>query len=129
MLVGPLGLPGIALAIAIAAWLEAGTLLILLVTRVHRLGLRTVGSVAARTLLATLPAVVIGVLIEGIVGDALLGEVATGVAAIPGLAATIVAVTAAFGVVFGSAALALRITELRSIVEVMVDALRRPRRT
>ena len=84
---------------------------------------------AARTLLATVPAVLIGLFIERVVGDALLGEVATGIAAIPGLAATIVAVSAAFGVVFGSAALALRITELRSIVEVMVDALRRPRRT
>ena len=129
ILIGPLGLPGMALAIAIAAWLEAGLLLTLLVTRVHGLGLPVVGSVAVRTLLATVPAAIVGLLIERILHDALLGEVSSGVRAIPGLAITILAVAATFSVVFVSAALALRITELRSIVEVMVDALRRPRRT
>ena len=129
LLVGPLGLPGMALAIAIAAWLEAALLLILLVKGVHGLGLPVVASVAARTLLATVPAAIVGVVTETIVGGALLGDVSTGVRAIPGLAVTILAVAATFGVVFLVAALALRITELRSIVEVMVDALRRPRRT
>ena len=33
-----------------------------------------------------------------------------------------------FGAVFVAASLALRITELRSTLELMVDALRRPRR-
>jgi putative peptidoglycan lipid II flippase len=129
LLVGPYGLPGMAFGIAMAAWLEAAILLVLLVRRVPGLQLPTVGSVAVRTLLATVPAAIVGLLVDTIVGDALLGEVSTGFAAIPGLIATIVAVATTFGVVFATTALALRITELRSIVEVMVDALRRPRRT
>ncbi len=128
LLLAPLGLPGIALAIAIAAWLEAGILLVLLARRIHDLGLADVGSVAARTLLATVPAAVVALLLETWLADALLADAATGLRAIPGLLVTIVVVGAAFGVVFLTAALALRITELRSTLELMVDALRRPRR-
>ncbi len=53
ILVGPLGLPGVALAIAIAAWLEAGTLTVLLRRRLGPLGLMSMGGVAVRTALAT----------------------------------------------------------------------------
>jgi hypothetical protein len=52
-----------------------------------------------------------------------------GRAGIPGLVAVIAVVSAAFGVSFAGAALALRIDDLRSIVGLMVDALRRPRRS
>jgi hypothetical protein len=52
-----------------------------------------------------------------------------GRAGIAGLATVIAIVTAAFGVSFAGAALALRIDDLRSIVGLMVDALRRPRRS
>ena len=45
VLVGPLGLPGIALAIAIAAWIEAIVLLAILHRRLHHFELRGLGRV------------------------------------------------------------------------------------
>ena len=54
---------------------------------------------------------------------------AGGSADLLGLIGVIVIVTAAYTGVFVVAALALRIEELRSIVGIMVDALRRPRRS
>jgi putative peptidoglycan lipid II flippase len=129
-LVGPLGLPGVALAIAIAAWLEATTLLALLRWRVGRLGFEQVAWVAVRTVLATAAAAVVASVVHAATGAALAPDPAAGgLAGIPGLVAVMVAVTAAFGAVFVVAALALRIDELRSIVGIMVDALRRPRRS
>ena len=65
-----------------------------------------------------------------VVGGAILPDpVVGGLTTIPALVATLVAVTAAFAAVFVGAALALRLTELRSIVEIMIDAIRRPRRS
>jgi putative peptidoglycan lipid II flippase len=130
VLVGPVGLPGIALAIAIAAWLEAGTLLVLLLRRVRDLDLRDVGSVALRTVVATALASVVGVALQVLLEDALLTDPVTGgLAEIPGLLVTMAVVTLAFGAVFVVLALALRITELRSIVGLVFDALRHPRRS
>ena len=130
ILVGPYGLPGIALAIAIAAWLEAGALIVLLRRREGRLGLGAVAWVGARTALAAAVAGAIGAFVHGSVGPALAPDPATlGRAGIPGLSAVIVLVSAAFGATFVVAALALRITELRSIVAIMVDASHRPRRS
>jgi putative peptidoglycan lipid II flippase len=127
-MVRPLGVPGIALAIAIAAWLEAGTLTILLVRRVAGLHLGAVGSVALRSAIASGLAGAAAIVIRTVVGDALLPDpVVGGLATIPALVATLVAVTAVFAAVFAGAALALRLTELRSIVEIMIDAIRRPR--
>jgi putative peptidoglycan lipid II flippase len=129
-LVGPLGLPGMALAIAIAAWLEAGALVVALRRRLGRLGLATVASVALRSLLAALVAGAVGYVVYGLIGPILVPDPATaGRAGIPGLVAVIAVVSAAFGVSFAGAALALRIDDLRSIVGLMVDALRRPRRS
>ena len=129
-LVGPLGLPGVALAIAIAAWIEAGTLLLLLRRRLGRLGFAQVAWLAARTSLATVVAGLAARIVHGALGERLAPDPAAGgLAAIPGLVAVIVAVSAVFGAVFIVAALALRIEELRSIVGIMVDALRRPRRS
>jgi putative peptidoglycan lipid II flippase len=130
VLVGPVGLPGIALAIAIAAWLEAGTLLVLLLRRVRDLDLRDVGSVALRTVVATALASVVGVALQVLLEDAQLTDPVTGgLAEIPGLLVTMAVVTLAFGAVFVVLALALRITELRSIVGLVFDALRHPRRS
>ncbi len=130
ILVGPYGLPGIALAIAIAAWLEAGALIVLLRRREGRLGLGAVAWVGARTALAAAVAGAIGAFVHGSVGPALAPDPATlGRAGIPGLSAVIVLVSAAFGATFVVAALALRITELRSIVAIMVDASHRPGRS
>jgi putative peptidoglycan lipid II flippase len=131
ILVGPLGLPGVALAIAIAAWLEAATLLALLRRRIGRLGIAQVAWVAVRTVLATAIAAAAASVVHRAVGAALAPDPAAsaGLAAIPGMAAVMIVVTAVYGAVFVVAALALRIEELRSIVGIMVDAIRRPRRS
>ena len=126
--VGPFGLPGMALAIAIAAWLEAGALTLLLRRREGPLGLGAVGSVAVRTLVATALASLAGVVTRLLLEPAVVSDPLT--ASGPGIVGLIVVmaiVTAVFGALFVASALALRIAELRSIVAIMVDALRRPR--
>jgi putative peptidoglycan lipid II flippase len=130
VLVGSYGLPGIALAIAIAAWLEAAALIALLRRREGPLGLAAIAWVGARTALASAIAAAVGIAVHGVVGPALAPDPATLTrSGIPGLIAVIVLVSAAFGATFVVAALALRITELRSIVAIMVDASPRPRRS
>jgi putative peptidoglycan lipid II flippase len=129
-LVDPLGLPGIALAIALAAWLEATVLLVLLRRRVGRLGFAAVAWLGLRVLLATAIAGLIGLVAHDKVAPVLSPDPAAGgFANVPGLIAVIAIVSAVYGAVFVVAALALRIEELRSIVGIMVDALRRPRRS
>ena len=129
-LVGPLGLPGIALAIAIAAWLEATVVLVLLRRRVGRLGFAAIAWLGIRVVLATGLAGLAGVVTHALVGPLLAPDPgAGGFGQVPGLIAVLVIVSAVYGAVFAAAALALRIDELRSIVGIMVDALRRPRRS
>ena len=129
VLVEPLGLPGLALAIALAAWLEAAVLTVLLRRRVGRFGLSTLSWLGLRTVLATAAAGLAGVVVHDTVGPRLAPDPAAGgTGDLPGLIAVIVIVSAVYTAVFVGAALALRIEELRSIVEIMVDALRRPRR-
>jgi hypothetical protein len=87
-----------------------------------------VTSVATRTLVATALAALVGVVTHLVVGPTLAPDPATlGRDGIFGMVGVIVLVSVAFGVVFVSSALALRVAELRSIVGIMVDALRRPR--
>ncbi len=129
-LVGPLGLPGVALAIAIAAWLEATVLLVLLRRRVGRLGFAAVAWLGLRVVLATALAGLVGGLAHDRIGPALAPDPgAGGLANVPGLIGVLVAVAAVYSAVFVLAAVALRIEELRSIFGIMVDALRRPRRS
>jgi putative peptidoglycan lipid II flippase len=120
LLVGPLGLGGIALAIAIAAWVEALVLLGLLVQRLPTLGLLDLGRVALEAALGTLIAGAVGVgvlyAIDGLVGPDP-GKIA--------LVAQGILVTAAFGLTYLALSLALRIPELPSIVGVMTDLIRR----
>jgi putative peptidoglycan lipid II flippase len=128
VLVGPYGLPGLALAIAIAAWLEAAALVIALRRRIGPLGLGAAASVAVRTAIAAAVAGSVGWLTHEAVGGSLVPDpAAVGRTAIVPLLVVIVTVSAAFGATFVLAALVLRIAELRSIVGIMVDALRRPR--
>jgi putative peptidoglycan lipid II flippase len=129
-LVGPVGLPGVGLAIAIAAWIEAGTLSVLLWRRVRGLDTAGLVSVALRTALAAGAAAAVGLALQVSVGAALVPDpIVGGVEETPGLVATIVVLTVGVGLTFVAVALALRITELRSIVGLMIDALRRPRRS
>jgi putative peptidoglycan lipid II flippase len=130
LLVGPLGLPGVAIAIAIAAWLEATALAVLLRRREGRLGLASIADVGVRVVAASAIAGAIAIFVHLLIGPALAPDPATlGRPGIPGLAAVIVVVTAAFASAFWVLAFALRIDDARSIVAIMVDAMRRPRRT
>jgi putative peptidoglycan lipid II flippase len=124
ILVGPLGLPGIALAIAIAAWLEALALLGILARRSAEFGLTGLGRVGLEASVASVLAGIAGVVVlAGL--DGLLGpDAGRLIQVIP-----ITLVGLAFAGVFAIVSLALRIPELPSIVEVMADLFRRPSRS
>lgn len=122
-LVGRLGLPGIGLAIAIGAWLEMSILLVLIRRRLPELALRPVFLVAFRSLFATILASAVAFALRG--GLELVGGVD------PGKIGLLVRLIVVGGVGFGVYAVlaaTLRIPELASIVGVMADLLRRPRR-
>jgi putative peptidoglycan lipid II flippase len=123
VLVGRLGLPGIGLAIAIGAWLEMTILLVLLARRVPELSIRPIFLVAIRAMLATI--------VASAVAFALRGGMAIVVGPEPGKLEILVrlGVVGAVGLgVYAVLAALLRIPELPSIVGVMADLLRRPRR-
>jgi putative peptidoglycan lipid II flippase len=123
-LVGPLGLSGMALAIAIAAWVEAVLLAVVLRRRVPHLGLRDLGGVALEAIAGTLIAGAIAVGVAALI-ERLLGSTPTTLAVIgEGLV-----VTLTFGLVYAAVSLVLRIPELTTIVELMVDVVRRPFRS
>jgi putative peptidoglycan lipid II flippase len=124
VLVGPLGLPGIALAIAIAAWIEAVVLLAILYRRLAFFRLGGLGRVGIEAIVGSIVAGAAGVAVLGLAGN-VLGED-------PGRLILIVEVTVvslAFGAVYALLSVALRIPELPSIVGVMADLLRRPARS
>jgi putative peptidoglycan lipid II flippase len=120
VLVGPLGLGGVALAIAVAAWVEAAVLLLLLTRRLPAMGLGDLVRVGLEAALATVVAGALGLLtvytIDGFIGPdpgwlALVGQ------------SLVTAV--AFGLAYLALSLVLRIPELPSIISVMTDLLRR----
>jgi putative peptidoglycan lipid II flippase len=123
VLSGPLGLAGIGLAIATGAWVEATILLVILRNRAPELRLRPVALVAIKAVAATLAACVIAIALNG--GLGLIGPADPGVVALAGRIALVGGVGLG---VYALLALALRIPELPSIVAVMADLLRRPRR-
>jgi putative peptidoglycan lipid II flippase len=118
--IDPLGLPGLALAIAIAAWIEALVLLWLLKRRVPTLELGGLARIAIEAALGTALATIVALLVMGGIEN-LIGRS-------PGrilLSAEGVGVAAAFGLSYLAISLALRIPELPTIVAVMVDLVRR----
>ncbi len=120
--VGPLGLNGLALAIAVSAWLETVALVVFLRGRVpgYGAGLRNVLNVLLRTLVVAAAGGAVAWGVEQALLDAW-GED-------PGFVLLLVRVsiaTAAGGLVFIAGSLALRISELRLIVDLVVDLLRR----
>ncbi len=124
ILVGPYGLPGIAVAIAIAAWLEAAVLLAILRHRLPHFELRGLGRVAVEA--------VVGGVVAGAAGVAVMGGVVGILGGAPGRLLSIVEVaivSLTFAVVYAAVSLALRIPELPSIVGVMADVFRRPARS
>jgi putative peptidoglycan lipid II flippase len=119
-LVGPLGLTGLATAIAVAAWLETLTLFVLLSRRVPGLGLSRVGGVMARSLAASLAGAAVAFVIE----QWLRGAWGTD----PGFLLLLVRASLAVGAggaVVLAGSVALRIEEPRTIVAVVVDLIRR----
>jgi putative peptidoglycan lipid II flippase len=119
-LVGPLGLNGLALAIAVSAWLETLTLMVLLRLRLPDLRLGHVWLVMAKSLLVALAGAFVASLVLAPLRDAWGAD--------PGFALLLirlVLVGGAGGLVILVGSLALRITELRTIVGLVVDLLRR----
>ena len=121
VLIGPLGLNGLAVAIATAAWLETLTLVVLLRRRMPSLGLGHVGGVMLRTAIVALAG---GARRVGRRPLADLGRWARTRASLRLLVRMAVA-TAAGGLVILAGSLALRIEEPRLIVGVVVDLVRR----
>ena len=123
ILVGPLGLGGLALAIAIAAWIEALALIVVLRRRLPAFPLAGMGRVSLEA--------VGGSVAAGAVAYVVLQAAVSWLGPDPGrlLQVVVVAVVGvAFALVYAGVSLALRIPELPTIVGVMADVLRRPRR-
>jgi putative peptidoglycan lipid II flippase len=118
--VGPLGLRGLALAIAIAAWIEALVLTAILDRRLGGIDLggllRTSITAGIATAIAAGAAVGVLIVLERAIGPGTGGLF---------LLAAIGVVTVAGGLAFVAVAFALRIPELPTIVGVMVDLVRR----
>jgi putative peptidoglycan lipid II flippase len=120
LFVGPLGLPGLALGIAVAAWIEAVALLALLARRMPGFGVPGLIRVGAESAAASAAAGVVAVFAVNAI-DAAIGLTPGRLA----LVAEGAAVSAIFGAVYLVASLALRIPELPTIVAVMADLVRR----
>jgi putative peptidoglycan lipid II flippase len=119
-LIGDLGVNGLAAAIAIGAWIELTLLAALLTRRLHGAGMGHVLVVMARTLPAALAAGAVG----WAVSEALLAAwgVDPGVVV---LLARLAIVTTAGGAAFLAVSAILRIDELRTILGIVVDLVRR----
>jgi len=124
LLVGPFGLGGIALAIALAAWMEAAVLVLVLRTRIEDLRLGELARVGVQAAIGTIVASALAFGTEALVGQAL-GPAPSAI----GLIGDVGLVSLVFGLAYAAVAVVLRIPELGSIVEVMVDLIRRPRRS
>ena len=123
ILVGPLGLAGLALAIAIAAWVEALALIVVLRRRLPSFPLAGMGRVALEALG--------GSVVAGAVAFVAVQAISGWLGTTPGwfgLVAEVTVAGLAFGLVYAAISLALRIPELPTIVGVMADVLRRPGR-
>ena len=122
-LAGPFGLPGLALAIAIAAWLETLVLLVLLQRSLAELAFRPLLSLGIRSL---------AVAIAGSLAAAgVLAGLGLALGAGPdrlGLIVRIAIVGTVWLLTSAAAAVLLRIGELRAIIGLMLDLIRRPRR-
>jgi putative peptidoglycan lipid II flippase len=119
----PLGLPGLALAIAIAAWLETAVLFVLLRRSLPELAIRPIVVLAAQSLVVTIG------------GSAAAAGVAAGLGLALGANASIVVLLVRIAIaglvwLLTSTAIAavLRIGELTSMIGLMADLIRRPRR-
>ena len=124
LLVGSLALSGIALAIALAAWMEAVILLVILRLRIDGLRMGDLVRVAVQAIVGTVVASALAFGTAALIGRAIEADPSTIL-----LILDIVAVTAIFGLAYATVSIVLRIPELPSIVGVMVDLIRRPLRS
>ncbi len=126
-LVGSLGLPAIGLAIAAAAWTEA--LLLLLVLRRREgpaLDLGALVSALVRILLGAVAAGVVGYVVLQALADLVpVGSDLEGLGAKAALLVQSIAVTIAGGAAFALVTWALGVRELRTIVSILADLIRR----
>jgi putative peptidoglycan lipid II flippase len=121
-LVGPIGLPALGLAIAVAAWAEAIVLLLILKRREAGLDLEGIAGVALRSLVGSAVAAGIALLVINATQQLLPGEHGKLVLLVEAGIATIAAGLAYLGV-----AIALRIPELPSMISIVTDLARRRR--
>ena len=121
VLVGPLGLAGVGVAIAVGSWVEVGMLLVVLN---RRIGGFEFGDLARSGLVALVGAIVAGVVAWATMTVAV-GALGREPARIVLLAELAVA-TGLAGLAYLGLSRALRIPELGTIVRLMSDALRRP---
>jgi putative peptidoglycan lipid II flippase len=119
---GPLGLPGLGLAIAIAAWLETMVLFILLDRSLPELEIRPILSLGARALVVAIGGSLVAAGVEAGLSLALGAEPGR-----LGLFVRMTAVTIVWLLTSAAAAAALRIAELPAMIGLMLDLARRPR--
>ena len=122
VLVGPFGLPGLALAIAVAAWVEAAALLVVLGRRVPTFEPRGVLRILAESIAAGLAAAIAALLVAGALRGLLEPGAAKG-SIVVGLSLA----SLAGGAAYLAISVALRIPELPSIVGLVTDQIRRRR--
>ncbi len=120
-LVGPMGLPGLAVAIAAGAWLETVVLVEILRRRYPTFDVLGILRAFAEAAVAAAAASVVA-LLALTAAEAALGPDPGKV----GQILELIVATAAGSLVYVGASLALRIPELPTIVGVVVDLLRRP---
>jgi putative peptidoglycan lipid II flippase len=123
LFVGPFGLPGLAAAIAIAAWIESITLLVALGRRVPTFERPAIVRVLGESVLAAAGAFAAAAVVASLLG-ATMTPGADKLAIIIGTALA----AGAGGAVYLAIALALRIPELPSIVALVTHQIRRRRR-
>jgi putative peptidoglycan lipid II flippase len=120
LLVGQYGLPALAAAIAIAAWVEALALVIVLRGREPDLDLSGVASVGLRSLVAAVIAGGVAIVVE----QALVSVTSSGPDKLLVLVEAVIA-TAVAGLAYAGVALLLRVPELNALVSVARSLLRR----
>jgi putative peptidoglycan lipid II flippase len=119
-LVGRLGLPALGLAIAVAAWIEALTLLVLLRRREPGLDVGGIVRVAVASLVAAAVAALVALGTVQVLGGFAPADPGKVVIFAEAALATILG-----GLAFAAVALVLRIPELRSLLAILVGLARR----
>ena len=123
ILAGPMGLPGLGLAIAIAAWIETIALLVLLQRSLPELAFRPLVSLGIRSLIVTIGG--------SLAAAGVLAGLGLAMGEHPGrfeLLVRIVVVGTVWLLTSAAVAVVLRIGELTSMIGLVLDLLRRPRR-